>query len=72
MKDTFQRYVLPFTSLFFYQFWHLGMGFKAFTILPAMMFYTRLRDKTLDPDFKETYLREMIYTNPEITKLFNE
>lgn len=37
-----------------------------------MMFYVRLRDKTLDPDFKETYLREMIYNNPEISKLFKE
>jgi len=32
----------------------------------------RIRDKTLDPDFKETYLRDMLYQNPEITKYFNE
>lgn len=64
--------MLPFTSLFFYQFFHLGLGFKAFTVLPLVMFYTRLRDKTLDPDMKETYLREMIYSNPEISKLFSE
>lgn len=37
-----------------------------------MLFYTRMRDKTLDPDFKETYLREMMYNNAEIAKLFNE
>jgi hypothetical protein len=34
--------------------------------------YTRIRDRTLDPDFKETYLRDMIYKYPEITEYFNE
>jgi hypothetical protein len=37
-----------------------------------MLSYTRIRDKTLDPDFKETYLRDMIYNVPEVTKYFNE
>jgi hypothetical protein len=72
LTDPFQKYVLPATAIFFFQFWHLGLGFKAWTILPSMLWYTRMRDKTLDPDFKETYLREMMYNNPEIAKLFNE
>lgn len=70
--DPFNVYLLPGTSLFFYQFWDLNAGFKVLTILPWALFYTRARDKTLDPDMKETYLRDMIYKNPEITALFNE
>jgi hypothetical protein len=42
------------------------------TLVPWFLFYTRARDKTLDPDFKETYLRDIMYRNTEITELFNE
>jgi len=31
-----------------------------------------MRDKTLDPDMKETYLRDMMYRNPVISKYFKE
>lgn len=41
-------------------------------MLPWFTLYVRIRDKTLDPDFKETYLRDMIYKNPEISALFSE
>jgi len=37
-----------------------------------MLFWTRGRNKTMDPDFKETFLRDMIYKVPEITEYFNE
>jgi hypothetical protein len=70
--DAFNVYLIPGSSLFFYQFWDLAFGFKVLTILPWALFYTRARDKTLDPDLKETYLRDMIYKNPEIAALFNE
>jgi len=40
--------------------------------IPWFILYVRIRDRTLDPDFKETYLRDMLYQNKEITKLFNE
>jgi len=40
--------------------------------LPLALAYTRLRDRAIDPDIKETYLREMIYSNKEISELFNE
>lgn len=33
--------------------------------------YVRARDKTTDPDLKETYLREMLHTNEELNKLFS-
>lgn len=36
------------------------------------MFYVRARDKVGDPDFKETFLRDILYKNKEITELFNE
>ncbi|EAR99458.2 transmembrane protein, putative (macronuclear) [Tetrahymena thermophila SB210] len=70
--DKFNVYFLPGMSLFFYQFADLALGFKIMAAFPLFLAYTRIRDKTLDPDFKETYLRDMIYQNPEITKYFNE
>jgi len=50
--DPFQMYVLPSLSFFFYQFWDASFGFKVFTILPAAVFYTRMRDRCGDPDIK--------------------
>jgi hypothetical protein len=56
----------------------MNVGFKILTALPWLLFWVRGRDKTFDPDFKETlifknsFLRDMIYKVPEITKYFNE
>ena len=50
-------------SLFFYQFYELSAGFKILTFFPLAMFYTRLRDKCVDPDIKEMWLRDMIHQN---------
>jgi len=72
MYDNFSVYVLPGSSVLFYQFWDVTMGFKVLALLPWFLLYVRIRDKTADPDFKETYLRDMLYKNAEITKLFNE
>ena len=33
--------------------------------------YTRIRDKTIDPDLKETYLLEMLFSNEELSKHFS-
>jgi hypothetical protein len=52
IMDPFQMYVLPSLSFFFYQFWDASFGFKVFTILPAAVFYTRMRDRCGDPDIK--------------------
>jgi hypothetical protein len=41
-------------------------------MLPMLLAYVRIRDKTLDPDFKETYLRDMVYSHPEVNALFND
>ncbi len=70
IMDPFQMYVLPSLSFFFYQFWDLSLGFKIFTVLPAAIFYVRMRDRTKDPDMKETFLRDMIHKNPEVGALF--
>ena len=59
-------------SLFFYQFWDTVLGFKVLTILPLLLAYVRIRDKTLDPDFKETYLRDMLYSHQEVAALFKD
>jgi hypothetical protein len=69
-QDPFQIFVLPSLSLFFYQFWDLSWGFKGLTILPWMLFWTRLRDKTIDPDINEVHLRDLIHENAEIGALF--
>lgn len=68
--DPFQLYVLPSTSFLFYQFWDAAFGFKILTVLPLCLFYVRMRDKSLDPDIKETYLRDIIHKNAEIGALF--
>lgn len=70
MYDNFSLYCLPGVSFFNSLFWDLNFGFKVLTILPMAILYTRTRDKTFDPDMKETYLREMIYNNEEIKKHF--
>lgn len=70
LQDPFQLYVLPGTSLFFFFLWDLSFGFKVFSILPLAIFYTRLRNKTLDPDLKERFLRDMIHEHPELGQLF--
>lgn len=61
MYDTFSLYVLPGTSFICYTLSDLTLGFKALTYFPWLLLYTRVRDKCLDPDFKETYLRDMLY-----------
>ena len=68
--NPFDFVVLPVSTLFFMQFWSLGMGFKGLTLLPLLSFYTRCRDKVKDPEFPETYLRDMIQNNPELKKYF--
>lgn len=70
VMDPFQLYVLPSTAFFFYQFWDLTLGFKLFTIIPLGIFYTRMRDRCMDPDIKESFLRDMIFKNEELNKLF--
>ena len=60
----------PAFSLFFYQFYELSAGFKILTFFPLAMFYTRLRDKCIDPDIKEMWIRDMVHQNAELGKLF--
>ena len=60
-QDPFQLFVLPSMSLFFFQFWDLAFGFKGLTILPMMLFWTRIRDKTVDPEINEIHLRDIIH-----------
>lgn len=42
------------------------------TVLPLAVLYVRTRDKVGDPDFKETYLRDILYKNAEISKFFKD
>lgn len=72
MFDTFSVYVLPGVALVNSLFWDAALGFKIMTMLPLATLYMRTRDKTQDPNIKETYLREMMYSNEKIAELFNE
>lgn len=71
MFDNFSVYALPLAAFTSSLFMDLGLGFKILTVLPLATLYVRIRDKTVDPDMKETYLREMVHTNEEIGKLFD-
>lgn len=62
--------VLPSVSLFFYQFSDIALGFKMLTVLPWMVFWTRVRDRTCDPELDEVHLRDIIHDHPEIGQLF--
>ena len=53
--DPFNMYFLTGSSLLFYQFTHISSGFTVLSILPWALMYTRIRDKTKDPDMKETF-----------------
>lgn len=72
MMDNFTVYALPAWAFAASLFWDLGLGFKLLTLIPVATAYVRIRDKTPDPDIKETYLREMIHTNEEISQHFSE
>jgi len=71
MFDNFTVYCLPAWAFSTSLFWDLGLGFKMLTAIPLLTMYVRIRDKTPDPDIKETFLREMIHTNEEISKYFD-
>ena len=52
LNDNFNIFVVPSASIFFYQLSDFSVGFKVFTMLPLFLLWIRIRDKTLDPDFK--------------------
>jgi len=70
VSDPFQIYVLPSLTLLLAQGWDANFGFKILTLLTGGLFYTRVRDRCQDPDIKETFLRDMIHKNAEISELF--
>ena len=72
MYDNVSLYVLPGLFAFNSVFQDVAFGFWLMKWVAFWTLYTRIRDKTLDPDFKEAYLREMIYTHPEIAPLFKD
>lgn len=55
VTDPLNLYFLPGTSLMFYQMTDINFGFKVLTFAPLLLLIVRIRDKTKDPDIKETY-----------------
>lgn len=39
-------------------------------LLPLGTLYCRVKDRSADPVFPETYLRDMIHNNPQLKQLF--
>jgi hypothetical protein len=66
----YEMYLLPALTFIPAQFATLDLGFQILTLLPLTVLYTRVRDKLIDPQPEETYLLEMIHTNPVIKKHF--
>jgi len=69
-RSNFELYFLPVAITLPLQFATLDLGFKILATIPSVVLYTRIRDKIRDPKPEETYLREMIHTNPVIQKYF--
>lgn len=68
--DGYQLLVLPALFLALSPYYHAAFGFKLMTWTTLMCFYTRLRDKTADPDIEETHFRALLEENPRINELF--
>ena len=66
----FELYFLPIAFTMAMQFYPLDIGFKILAAVPAVTLYTRIRDKIRDPQPEETYLLDMLHSNPEIQKHF--
>ena len=71
LLDPFNLFFLPAWIFTAAQFFPLGLGFKMMTAIPAFMLWTRIRNKTRDPELQETYLLDMIHSNPVIAKYFS-
>ena len=70
LYNPFDLFVLPISTMFFLQFWDLHLGFKGFSMMLLLSMITRARDRVMDPQCPETYLREMIHKNEALKKYF--
>lgn len=70
LYSPFDLWFLPTYSLFMLQFWPLGLGFKGLALVPLGTLFCRIKDKSMDPIFPETYLRDMIQHHPQLKKHF--
>ena len=68
--DGYQMFLLPGLLLAFTPYYHAALGFKLMTWTTLMGFYTRLRDKTADPEIEETQFRALLEEYPRINELF--
>ena len=66
----FDFYVLPTCIAASFAYFPVHWVFKFTFALPALILYTRVRDKTEDPQPEETFMREMLHSNEKLGKLF--
>lgn len=71
LNTTFDKFVLPLSIVALMNFWPLSFGFKVLTMVPAGTLFWRTKEKSSDPRFPETYLRDMIQFHPELSKHFH-
>lgn len=71
VQSPFELYFLPGTALFLLQFWPLDWSFKILSLIPVLSLYTRVRDKCMDPECPETFLRDMLDNNEVVKKHFS-
>lgn len=66
----FDFYVLPISIAASFAYFPIHWVFKFTFILPSLILYTRVRDRTEDPIPEETFVREMLHSNEKLGKLF--
>ena len=64
-------FFLPTVILTMHSVNHLSIGFLMIQLLALGNFWSRMRDRSADPEIEETYLRALMEDTPEITKNFN-
>lgn len=72
LNTPFEKYFLPLWAATAFVFWPLDLSFKLMTIIPLAGLWMRVKNKVVDPEIEETYLRELLRQNPVVSKYFAE
>ena len=70
-RENYSCFFLPSVFMVMHLMNHLSIGFLMVQLLAAGNLWSRVRDRSADPEIEETYLRALMEDTPEITKNFN-
>lgn len=70
-NNPFDKAFLPLNIMLCLAMWPLSFTFKLWSLVLLSGAWVRYKNKSLDPDLPETKFLEMIFTNPQIKKYFN-